>query len=71
MCGWERDQVGYSTKRFVCGTLALAVDTPGVHGKVSLFPFGPGFHRCIVSFPFPGFLLVVAQLESRGSSLHG
>ncbi len=65
MCGWECDQVGRSTKRFVCGTRMLAVDAPGgVHGKVGLFPFGPDFHCCIATFPFVGFLLVVARLEN-------
>ena len=49
----------------------LAVDAPGVRGKVGLFPFGPGFHCQIVSLPFVGLLLVVVQLENRGSSVHG
>jgi hypothetical protein len=60
MDSWERDQVGCSTERFICGTCALAVDAPGVCGKVGLFPFGPGFHCCISTFPFVSFLLVVA-----------
>jgi hypothetical protein len=56
----EHDQVGHLTKQFVCGAHALAVNAPGVHGEVGLFPFGPGFDRSILSFPFVSFLLVVA-----------
>jgi hypothetical protein len=67
MCGWEHDQAGRLIKRFVCGTRAA----PGAHGKVGLLPFGPGFHCCIFFFPFIGSLLVVAQLENEGGSLHG
>jgi hypothetical protein len=71
MCGRERDQVSRLTKPFVCGTRVLAVDAPGVRGKVGLFLYGPDFHRCTATFPFVHFLLVVAQLENGGSGIHG
>jgi hypothetical protein len=71
MCRREHDQVGRSTKWFICGTSALAVDAPGVRGQVGLFPLGSGFHGSTLSFPYISFILVVARLENGGGSIHG
>ncbi len=42
-----------------------------MRSKVGLFPFGPGFHCCIVFFPFISFLPVVARLKNGGGGIHG
>jgi hypothetical protein len=68
---WEHDKVFRLATRFFRGTRTLAVDAPGVCGKVGLLPFSPGFLGSIASLQFICLFLVASQLEHGGGGVHG